>query len=174
MTREWLGTSRHLTYGGRMKRQGSKLKLTQAADLPWNSVEFGSCLDRARQIEEEILTCCRRHHFKDNDLFAIKLALEEALVNAVKHGNKLDKSKTVRVSYRISDLRADVTIEDEGEGFNPAELPDPCAVENLERCCGRGILLMRAYMSSVVFNTRGNKVTMTKFNEGYSVQTATG
>jgi serine/threonine-protein kinase RsbW len=156
-----------------MKGSG-KFKLARPADLPWNTVEFGSCLDRARQIEEDILSCCRRHRFSDNDLFAIKLALEEALVNAVKHGNKLDKSKTVRVSYRISDQRADVTIEDEGEGFNPAELRDPCAEENLERCCGRGILLMRAYMSNVVFNTRGNKVTMTKFNDSYSVQTATG
>jgi serine/threonine-protein kinase RsbW len=148
--------------------------MTQPADLPWNSVEFASSLERARQIEEDILNCCRRHHFQDNDLFAIKLALEEALVNAVKHGNKLDPEKTVKVHYRISDQRADVTIEDEGEGFNPAELPDPCAAENLERCCGRGILLMRAYMSSVVFNTRGNKVTMTKFNDSYSVsKTAT-
>jgi len=152
--------------GGKPPR--SKLKLTQANDLPWNSVEFCSCLDKARRVEEDILNCCRRHHFNDNDLFAIKLALEEALVNAVKHGNKMDPSKLVRINYRISDQRADVTIEDEGTGFNPGELPNPCAEENLERCCGRGILLMRAYMTSVVFNPQGNKVTLTKFNDNYS------
>jgi serine/threonine-protein kinase RsbW len=158
-----------------MKRS-NKLKLAHTPDLPWNQVEFCSCLNKARQIEEEILSCCRRHHFDEKDLFAIKLALEEALVNAVKHGNKLDPAKHVRVHYRITDQRADITVEDEGCGFNPAEQPDPCADENLERCSGRGILLMRAYMSSVVFNPQGNKVTMTKFNDGYSAggKVATG
>src|ERR1035437_6516652 len=151
-----------------MKRPRSKLKLTQASDLPWNSVEFSSSLQRARQIEDDILGCCGRHHFNDNDLFAIKLALEEAMVNAVKHGNRMDPAKQVRVHYRICDQRADITIEDEGAGFNPAELPDPCADENLERCSGRGILLMRAYMTSVVFNPQGNKVTLTKFNDSYT------
>ncbi|MCL2647520.1 MAG: ATP-binding protein [Phycisphaerales bacterium] len=148
-----------------MKRSRNKLKLAQAHDLPWVSIEFPSSLERAGQVGEEILAACRRHHFNDQDIFAIKLALEEALVNAVKHGNKLDSAKRVRVQYRITDQRADVAIEDQGAGFNPVELPDPTADENLCRCCGRGILLMRAYMSNVVFNPKGNKVTLTKFNE---------
>jgi serine/threonine-protein kinase RsbW len=151
-----------------MKRSRSKLKLAHATDLPWIQIEFNSCLLRAREIEAEILAACEKHHFNEADLFAMKLALEEALVNAVKHGNKLDKCKKVRVHYRICDQRVDVTIEDEGPGFNPAELPDPLAEENIERCSGRGILLMRAYMSSVVFNPQGNKVTLTKFNESYT------
>jgi len=154
--------------GGWMKRSRSKLKLAQASDLPWTSVEFASSLDRARDLAEEILSACHQHHFNEQDIFAIKLALEEALVNAVKHGNKLDPAKKVRVNYRVADQRADITVEDEGRGFNPSELPDPCADENLNRCCGRGILLMRAYMTSVVFNPQGNKVTLTKFNEDYN------
>jgi serine/threonine-protein kinase RsbW len=148
-----------------MKRSRSKLKLTQAGDLPWTTVEFPSSLEQARDIAEDILSACQSHHFDEKDVFAIKLALEEALVNAVKHGNELDPAKRVKVQYRVSDQRADVTIEDQGPGFDPAELPDPTADENLCRCCGRGILLMRAYMSSVVFNPQGNKVTLTKFNE---------
>jgi serine/threonine-protein kinase RsbW len=68
---------------------------------------------------------------------------------------------------RLVRERTDITIEDQGCGFNPAELPDPTADENLEMNHGRGILLMRAYMSSVVFNPQGNKVTLTKFNENY-------
>jgi serine/threonine-protein kinase RsbW len=155
-----------------MKRPGrSKLKLAHVADLPWTQVEFASCLQSARRVECEILTICEQHHFPEADLFALKLALEEALVNAVKHGNKLDPAKMVRVNYRVNDQRADVTVEDQGQGFNPAELPNPTDDENLERCCGRGILLMRAYMSSVVFNPQGNRVTMTKFNENYSAPT---
>jgi serine/threonine-protein kinase RsbW len=151
-----------------MKRpRTSKLKLAHAADVPWTTIEFCSCLNKAREIECEILGCCEKHHFTESDIFAIKLALEEALVNAVKHGNKMDKCKMVKVNYHITDQRADITIEDQGCGFNPAELPDPTADENLEMCSGRGILLMRAYMTSVVFNPQGNKVTLTKFNEGY-------
>ena len=153
--------------GGRMKRSRSKLKLAGSNDLPWTEVEFGSSLEKARQVEHNILDACKLHRYSEQDIFAIKLALEEALVNAVKHGNKLDPSKHVRINFRVSDQRADITIEDEGRGFNPAELPDPTADENLEMCSGRGILLMRAYMTNVVFNPQGNKVTLTKFNESY-------
>ena len=151
-----------------MKRPRSKLKLAHTADLPWTEVHFGSCLHKARDVENQILAACEKHHFGEADLFALKLALEEALVNAVKHGNKLDPAKEVKVHYRVCDQRVDITIEDQGEGFNPAELPDPTADENIDRCSGRGILLMRAYMSSVVFNPQGNKVTLSKFNENYT------
>jgi serine/threonine-protein kinase RsbW len=149
-----------------MKR--SKLKLAQGTSVPWTVVEFGSSLDRARGLEKEILDCCQKHRYGEADIFAIKLALEEALVNAVKHGNKLDPAKVVKVQYHVTEQRADITIEDQGPGFNPAGLPNPTDDENLEKCSGRGILLMRAYMSSVVFNPSGNKVTLTKFNEGFT------
>jgi serine/threonine-protein kinase RsbW len=158
-----------------MKRsRTSKLKLANAADIPWVTVEFCSCLTKAREVETEILAACEKHHFPEADLFAIKLALEEALVNAVKHGNKMNKCKMVRVKYHVNDQRADIAIEDQGCGFNPAELPDPTSDENLEMCSGRGILLMRAYMTSVVFNPQGNKVTLTKFNEAYVPNVASG
>lgn len=152
-----------------MKRNNrSKLKLAGGVDQPWTTLSFSSCLDKARQVEDDLLAECQKHHFPEQDIFSIKLALEEALVNACKHGNKMDPCKCVSVSYRITDQRADVTIEDQGCGFNPAELPDPTMDENLEMTHGRGILLMRAYMSSVVFNPRGNKVTLTKFNDSYT------
>jgi serine/threonine-protein kinase RsbW len=153
-----------------MKRHRSKLKLS-GESTPWTRIECPNCLAQARQVEGAILAECEKHHFTQDDIFAIKLALEEALVNAVKHGNGMDPTKMVRVQFHVTDQRADIAIEDEGHGFNPAELPDPLADENLERCCGRGILLMRAYMSSVVFNPAGNKVTMTKFSEAYEAGT---
>lgn len=148
-----------------MKRVHGKTNLQKVTDLPWVSVEFCSCLNRARKVEEQILEACRQASFPEHDLFALKLALEEALVNACKHGNKMDTDKHVKVQYRVTPQRADIAVEDEGQGFNPAELPDPTAPENLESCSGRGILLMRAYMSNVVFNPQGNRVTLTKFNE---------
>lgn len=153
--------------GGKMKRMTSKLKLANAPETPWQRIEFHSCLNKARDVEDQLIKACESCHYSEQDVFAIKLALEEALVNAVKHGNELNPCKCVKVSYRVTPQRADFTIEDQGKGFSPAELPDPTAEENLEMSHGRGILLMRAYMNSVVFSPKGNKVTLTKLNESY-------
>lgn len=154
-----------------MKRSHQKSNLQTVTDMPWTTVDFVSCLTTARQVEDQILETCREKHYPDHDLFALKLALEEALVNACKHGNCMDPTKHVKVQYRITPQRADIAIEDEGRGFNPGELPDPTISENLETCHGRGILLMRAYMSNVVFNPTGNRVTLTKFNESWGPET---
>jgi serine/threonine-protein kinase RsbW len=148
--------------------------LQQANDLPWKTLEFNSCLGKARQIEQSIIAECQAAGFSECDLFGIKLSLEEALVNAVKHGNHGDPCKCIQVRYRVTRQRADITIEDQGCGFDPGVLPDPLAEENIEKSNGRGILLMRAYMSSVVFNPQGNKVTLTKFNENYVPERAMG
>jgi len=120
----------------------------------------------ARRVQDAIEDDLRAHHFTDHDIFGIKLALEEALVNAIKHGNQLDRSKRVFVSYHVSMERFEIQISDEGVGFDPTDVPDPTAVENLERPCGRGLMLMRHYMTEVAFNARGNGVTMSKLRNG--------
>jgi serine/threonine-protein kinase RsbW len=100
--------------------------------------------------------------YSEEEVFGVRLALEEALVNAVKHGNRNDPTKWVWASWHVGTHRVLVEIEDEGGGFDPRAVPDPCAPENLERSCGRGLLLMRTYMSWVRYNSRGNRVTMLK------------
>lgn len=152
-----------------MKRPRSKLKLAQdgADATPWTTLELKSALSEVRSVETDILNSCQMHGYGEADLFAIKLALEEALVNAVKHGNGLNPEKLVRIKYHVTDIRADIVVEDEGRGFNPAEVPDATDDQHLEMCSGRGILLMRAYMSNVVFSPAGNKVTLTRFNDAY-------
>jgi serine/threonine-protein kinase RsbW len=102
------------------------------------------------------------------DLFAVRLALEEALLNAVKHGNRMEHNKPVRIAYRVTDARFDITIEDEGAGFNPDEVADPLACGNLGRLGGRGLLLMRHYMSHVTLHPPGNKVTMSRLRRAPS------
>src|SRR5262249_54887493 len=97
----------------------------------------------ARRVQEQIESLLRATRCHDHDLFSIKLALEEALVNAIKHGNQYDRNKTVHVAYEVYSDRFIVRITDEGPGFDPADVPDPTAVENLERPCGRGLMLMR-------------------------------
>lgn len=116
----------------------------------------------ARSLQEHIEKLLQGRMVPDRDVFCIKLALEEALVNAIKHGNGFDRSKKVYVTYRLHADRFEVTVRDDGPGFDPADVPDPTAVENLERPCGRGLMLMRHYMSDVAYNERGNGVIMSK------------
>jgi serine/threonine-protein kinase RsbW len=94
------------------------------------------------------------------DLFAVRLALAEALANAVKHGHRGDSTQPVRVSYRVGSAYVTAEVEDRGEGFDPFQVDDPCTPENLERPSGRGLLMMRHLMTCVRFNEQGNCVTL--------------
>ena len=120
----------------------------------------------ARRVQDDIEHALKSFRFDDREIFSIKLALEEALVNAIKHGNQMDRAKKVRISYRINPDRFDIHIADEGQGFDPEDVPDPMAAENLERPCGRGLLLIRHYMTEVTFHPPGNRVTMSKVRNG--------
>lgn len=116
----------------------------------------------ARRVQDDIERALQDHHYDERDIFGVRLALEEALVNAIKHGNQMDKGRKVHVRYQVGPDLFLVRIADEGPGFDPGDVPDPMAAENLERPCGRGLLLMRHYMSEVVFHPPGNVVSMTK------------
>lgn len=100
--------------------------------------------------------------FSPHDSFGIRLALDEAIVNAIKHGNQFHPEKTVRVRCLIEDLLLQVEIEDQGSGFRLEDVPDPTEEENLERPCGRGIMLMRSFMTKIEYNPTGNKVLLEK------------
>jgi serine/threonine-protein kinase RsbW len=118
----------------------------------------------ARRSEERIMSELARCRYGADVTFAIKLALEEALTNAVKHGNDNDTSKRLVVRYAVSPERTVIMVRDEGHGFVPNRVPDPTADENLERPSGRGIMLMHAYMTRVYFNEAGNEVWLLKEN----------
>jgi len=109
---------------------------------------------------DDILRILESAGYGEKELFAIRLALEEALVNAIKHGHQGDPSKEVQLRYHLTAECLLAEIEDQGPGFNPEEVPDPFAPENLERSSGRGLLLMQNYMTWVRFNEAGNCVTM--------------
>jgi serine/threonine-protein kinase RsbW len=99
-------------------------------------------------------------------IFGMTLAMEEALLNAIKHGNQGDPTKQVRVRHRATLERVVVQVEDDGLGFDPDKVPDPLTEENLERPSGRGLLLMRSYMTWIRINRRGNLVTLCKSRSG--------
>ncbi len=126
------------------------------------SVVIPSDPAEARRLQDDIEADLKRHCFEEREIFSIRLALEEALVNAIKHGNQLDRNKNVHISYRVCAERFDIRIIDEGPGFDPTDVPDPFADENLERPCGRGLLLMKHYMTEVVFDPPGNRLFMCK------------
>jgi serine/threonine-protein kinase RsbW len=90
------------------------------------------------------------------------VALDEAFVNAVKHGNRNDPTKLVRITAELSSKEARFTVEDEGDGFNIQEIPDPCDPSNLFKASGRGVLLIYNIMDEVQYNERGNRLTMVK------------
>ncbi len=123
-----------------------------------------SDLNQAREVEEDILRRIADCGYSEEDVFGIKLSLEEGLTNAIRHGNHFDPAKSVTVHYEVTGEKVEVSIEDEGAGFDPQALPDPTADENLERPCGRGIMLIHAYMDEVSYNQSGNLVHMTKHN----------
>lgn len=92
--------------------------------------------------------------------FAVRLALEEALTNAVRHGNKEDPSRKVTLQFDIGEAEAIIEVQDEGEGFDPTAVPDPTAAENLDIPSGRGLMLMRSFMADVTIHPPGNRVTL--------------
>ena len=119
--------------------------------------------DRAAisDLIDTILGSAEEKGFGSSSLFAIRLAIEEAITNAFEHGHEgLDPSLTIRVEYAVTSTNIQVAIEDQGPGFSPEALPDPTLHENLSKPSGRGVMLMRAYMTHICFNPKGNRVKM--------------
>lgn len=92
--------------------------------------------------------------------FNLRVALTEALSNAIKYGNRLDPSKAVEVMVELLDSSFRVVVQDEGTGFDPTTVPDPTTPDRLERVDGRGLFLIRNLVDEVSFNDRGNSICM--------------
>lgn len=120
---------------------------------------------QSRVVQDRIIAAVEALQYSDNDLFAIKLALEEAMINAIKHGNRLDPTKTVTVHARVNPEQVEIIIEDQGAGFDRADVPDPTDPANLEKSSGRGILLIEAYMTKVEWSNQGRRLRMCKTRE---------
>lgn len=98
--------------------------------------------------------------YPEGAMFAVRLAIEEAVVNAFRHGNRSDPAKVVFFRAAIDDARADFEVEDQGPGFDPRLIPDPTDEDNLEIPSGRGVMLIKAYMTEVEYVKPGNKLRM--------------
>lgn len=138
---------------------------------PNTHIEGASAVDLAHDREaisnliEALLDQAEQRGFGSSAVFAIRLAIEEAITNAFEHGHEgLDDALTIRVEHRITPELFEIAVQDQGPGFTPEDLPDPTLLENLSKPSGRGVMLMKAYMSDVEFNAKGNRVRMRYLN----------
>ncbi|MFN2407569.1 MAG: ATP-binding protein [Pyrinomonadaceae bacterium] len=106
-----------------------------------------------------------RSGISDDAAFGIDMAVREAVTNAVMHGNREDDNKTVDIILKSLPDAVEISVHDQGPGFNPEEVPDPTAKENILKTSGRGIFFMRNFMDEVDWSIRpegGTTVRMLK------------
>ena len=125
-------------------------------------IDLPTARGASRLVMDDLLEQLGLHGWEPSDIFGIHLAVEEAIVNAIVHGNKLDPAKTVHVSCSVSPDLARIEITDAGAGFDPASVPDCTREERLEVPSGRGVMLMRSFMTRIEYNARGNSVLLEK------------
>jgi len=113
-------------------------------------------------IQTGIMNAMERHGYAKAARFAVRLAVQEAIANAFHHGHeKVPPTLPIDIAYRVSGQQVVISVKDQGPGFTPSDVPDPTLDENLEVPSGRGLMLIRAYMTDVRFNETGNMVEMT-------------
>lgn len=137
-----------------------------ASEAPINcSMVVESRSSAVVDVCNRILSGMEENNFDKDDIFAVHLTLEEAFLNAVKHGNKMDPTKKVKVDYSVDAEKVEISITDEGEGFEPDAVADPRFGPGLYQPGGRGLLLMNSYMDTVRYNEQGNSVYMVRYKE---------
>ena len=138
--------------------------MSSPTDQPVHTLEASlpSSLTEYQDFVQQLLDQLVNLGWQKGDIFAVNMALEESISNAIRHGNKEDPAKRVAVECKLSPRRFWVEITDEGTGLEPAAVPDCRCADRLEVPGGRGLTLMKAYMTRVEYNDRGNRITMEK------------
>ena len=111
-------------------------------------------------LEELIENIADTYNVGEDTFANMMTCLNEALINAIKHGNKFDATKKVIVNADVDHKRLIWTVTDEGEGFDYVHLPDPTSPENLESLTGRGVFIIKHLADQCIFNTKGNEVEL--------------
>jgi serine/threonine-protein kinase RsbW len=132
------------------------------------SYTLESTLASVNKAEQSAAEVAAKSGFDEDDCGRIAMAVREATVNAVLHGNHYEPNKRVTVLFESTPDTLTVAVRDEGQGLDPATLPDPLSPENLLKQSGRGIFLIRAFMDEVHFRTisPGTEITMIKYVRG--------
>ncbi len=123
---------------------------------------FPSVFGKASSLIDEVLAQMTALGWSDRDIFAVNMALEESVSNAIEHGNHGNPKKHFRVICTVSEKLVSIQVRDEGKGFRRDLIPNPTNSENIETPCGRGTLLIQGFMTRVSYNDAGNEITMEK------------
>ena len=124
-------------------------------------LELPSKTDSLLEIETFIDSICDKYSIGEDHYGNILIALTEAINNAITHGNKLDPNKKVKLNMSSKNSNLSFVIQDEGEGFDFDNIPDPTLPENLTKLNGRGVFLMKSWADEVVFEAKGTSITLT-------------
>ena len=116
-----------------------------------------------KEVSKKLINSLKEKGIDEDIIFDVHVGFEEALRNAMIHGNKSDSGKKVSIETEIVDNAVVIYIEDEGDGFDPAKLPDPTLDENLLRESGRGVYLIKHLMDKVKYENGGRRVIMVKY-----------
>ena len=140
------------------------------------SYTLESTLESVNTAEQAALELAARSGFDEDECGRIGIAVREAMVNAIYHGNQYDPAKHVTVRLESTPESLTIAVRDEGPGLDPATLPDPLAAENFLKSSGRGIFLIRAFMDEVGFPevSTGTEITMTKLSAPAGQRLRTG
>ncbi len=124
------------------------------------TLSLPSSYEALEQLEPFVHKLQQWVSFSEEDQNRIMLALSEAVNNAIVHGNNLQEDKTVTITASHQNRQLDISVIDEGKGFDPDNIPDPLKEQNLLNKGGRGVYLMKQYADNVTFTQNGSKVTM--------------
>jgi len=122
--------------------------------------KFKSDIQNLVKAENIVENLSKHLDLSQEEYVNILVCLSEAINNAITHGNKMDSNKYVKVYCSINKDTVELAVEDEGDGFNPDEIPDPTAPENIEKETGRGIFIIRNLSDEVRFEKNGSKIIM--------------
>lgn len=124
------------------------------------TINFPSLSENIALVEGWVDNLCDQHNVGEDHYGNILIAVTEAVTNAIQHGNKQDPTKNVDVTIDVDKSKIAFLVKDQGEGFNPENLPDPTDPENLEKPNGRGIFLMKNLADEVLFHDDGRTVEL--------------
>jgi serine/threonine-protein kinase RsbW len=134
--------------------------MSKAPNTRTVTLDIASRFEMLDVIQTVLGQLCGLVGFEDEVVHYMSVAVRESVVNAIKHGNRQDESKRVEVRFTVLDRALEVEVQDQGEGFDPTDVPDPLAPENLLKAYGRGIFFMRQFMDEVThsFPQKGGTV----------------
>ena len=126
--------------------------MPQASDSRTVKLDIASRFEMLDMAQSVLTKLCKIVGFEDETTHYLGVAVRESVVNAIKHGNGQDESKRVELVFILTARSIEIQVKDQGEGFQPDEVPDPLAPENLLKAYGRGIFFMRQFMDEVSYS----------------------